>query len=275
MFQQLRQSTPGTSAWRRKRVGRGRARTAPALGCERLEDRSLLATIVWGGGSGDWSIRVELGRRPGALCGRHGRDNDSNVTITHNTTASDSVGDVQFLGTGSMLSVSAGTLTSVGSLTLTNNYYSQSGGTVSFLETHTTGLTLSGGDFDDENSATVSGPMTWSGGNITGGGTFYADGGLTLGGSAPNTSYAMKLGNATLVNSRVAVMQQVTGGSFSTQLTLDSAGSLPTTFDNKGTFDFQGDNTIIQGTRHLHQRGQSDQDGGGDALHAQRHRHYI
>ena len=53
------------------------------------------------------------------------------------------------------------------------------------------------------------------------------------------------------VNAGPAVMQQATGGNFSTQLILRSLvgaptpGSFPATFDNKSTFDFQGDNTII------------------------------
>jgi hypothetical protein len=247
MFQRLRQSTPGSSAWRRKRVRRGRARTAPALWLERLEGRSLLATIVWGGGSGDWSNGSNWvgGQVPCAV--DIAVINDSNVTVTHNTTASDSVGEVQFLGTGSMLSVSAGTLNISGNLDLSDGYYSQSGGTVAVTTAGVRTLTLSGGDFNDEFLATVSGPMTWSGGSIDGSGSLTANGGLALGGSAPSTSYAMTLRGVTLVNAGVAVMQQVTGGSFSTQLTL-GAGLIPTTFDNKGSFDFQGDNTIIQGT---------------------------
>ena len=246
MFQQLRQSTPGTSAWRRQRVGRRRARTAPALWLERLEDRSLRATIVWGGGSGDWSYGSNWvgGQVPGPA--DTAVINDSNVTITHNSTESDSVGEVDFLGTGSTLSVSAGSLNIIGTLDLSENNYSQSGGTVSFDGAGIGTLTVSGGDFYDNYSATVSGPMTWSGGSIYGEGSLTANGGLTLGGSAPNTSYAMTLGQGvTLVNARTAVMQQVTGGSFSTQLNLNYP--FQTTFDNQGTFDFQGDNTIIQG----------------------------
>ena len=38
----------------------------------------------------------------------------------------------------------------------------------------------------------VSGPTSWTGGSISGGGTFRANGGLTLGGDAPNTSYSME-----------------------------------------------------------------------------------
>ena len=44
---------------------------------------------------------------------------------------------------------------------------------------------------------------------IEGGGLFAANGGLTWGGRAPNTSYAMTLETGvTLVNAGVAVMQQ-------------------------------------------------------------------
>src|SRR5262249_45572587 len=155
----------------------------------------------------------------------------------------DSVNVIQFQGTGSTLSISAGRM-QTGTITLTSGTYRQSSGTVIAQAVRAQSLTLAGGTLD-LSGAVVSGPMTWSGGSITGGGTFSANGGLTLGGSDANTSYTMTLGTGiTFVNAGDAVMKQVTGGNYSTQLRLSGLPSdvppfsLPSVFDNKGSFDF-------------------------------------
>ena len=290
--------------------GRRRRRCiAASPGAERLEDRALLSTIFWKGGNGDWSSGSKWigGTVPGPT--DTAVIQDSNITITHDSSHADSAHEVDFLGTGSLLSVTAGQLNVGSLLNADGNDLEQSGGSFSAGQVQVDSLALSGGSFTGGvqvdslalsggscsvsnglvgsftfsegtftvgGELTVTGPMDWTGSSIVGGGavgggTVIARGGLTLGGTAPNTSYLLTLGpNVTLVNQGQAVMQQVTGGSFSTQLILSSVfpltDAIPGTFDNQSRFDFQGDNTIInhdnftrRDPRHLPQQGTGDQ----------------
>jgi hypothetical protein len=249
-FQPFHREAVGTASSRARGAGGRRRGRVATLRTERLEERELLSTILWKGGNGEWSFGSNWvgGKVPGFA--DTAVIQDSNVTITHSTAASDSVNVIQFQGTGSTLSISDGRM-QTGSITLNSGTYRQSSGTVIAQSVTAQSLTLAGGILD-LSGAVVSGPMTWSGGMITGGGTFSANGGLTLGGSDPNTSYTMTLGtDITFVNKGTAVMKQVTGGNYSTQLILSALpfdvppGSSPSVFDNKGSFDFQGDNSLI------------------------------
>ena len=135
---------------------------------EALEERTVLSTIVWAGGNGDWDTAANWvgGVRPGA--NDTAQINDSNITITFSTGGIDSVGDIQFTGTGSTLKLSNGTLAVTGNTGVASNLnnYTQTGGTL-----------------DGAGTVNVSGTTTWSGGTMTGGGTTNANGGLMLGGT--------------------------------------------------------------------------------------------
>jgi hypothetical protein len=236
----------------------------------------MLSVIFWNGGSGDWSNAANW--KGGVVPGPTDTAVilDSNITVTHDSGQSDSAHEVDFQGTGSLLSITDGQLHVVGSyLRAQGNDFEQSGGsfsgavqvdslalsggTCSALGGFVGSLTFSGGTFALNGNLLVTGPMSWTAGSImrqglSGQGNLTARGGLTLGGTKLNTSYLLTLGaDVTLVNQGQAVMQQSTGtsGNFSTQLILSSVspfgGESPATFDNKGVFDLQGDNTIING----------------------------
>ena len=55
VFQPSHRKATGIVSSRGLRSGRRRRCVAASLRAERLEDRTLLASIVWAGGNGDWS----------------------------------------------------------------------------------------------------------------------------------------------------------------------------------------------------------------------------
>ena len=177
-FQGYRRDTAGVKSSRRRHLATSRRKVTRVPLMESLEDRTVLSTIVWAGGNGDWHTAANWigGVRPGA--NDTAQINDPNVTITHNTGDSDSVGDVQFNGAGATLSVSSGSLVVTGNTSVASNLknYTQTGGTL-----------------DGAGTVNVSGTTTWSGGMMMGVGTTNANGGLTLGGTQADTNYCMTL----------------------------------------------------------------------------------
>src|SRR4051812_47492865 len=95
-FPGYRRDTAGVKSSRRRHLATSRRRVTRFPLMDSLEDRTVLSTIVWAGGNGDWHTATNWigGVRPGA--NDTAQINDPNVTITHNTGDSDSVGDVQF-----------------------------------------------------------------------------------------------------------------------------------------------------------------------------------
>src|SRR4051812_12776609 len=129
MFQGFRYSASSKKASRRRRLSDSRRKAAMAPLMEALEDRTVMSTLVWTGGNGDWDNAAKWGGTiPGAS--DTALINDSNITITHNTGAADSVGDIQFAGSGSTLNLSGGSLTvtgNTGSGSSLNNFTLSSG----------------------------------------------------------------------------------------------------------------------------------------------------
>src|SRR3954467_14646569 len=97
---------PGVRSSRRPRLAQTRRRAAKAPMMEALEERTLLSTIIWSGpDGGDWNTASNWigGTRPGP--DDTAQINTSNITINYSSGASDSVGDIQFTGTGCTLSL--------------------------------------------------------------------------------------------------------------------------------------------------------------------------
>jgi hypothetical protein len=67
-------------------------------------------------------------------------------------------------------------------------------------------LVESGGTLTGSDALTVSGQATWSGGTMSGSGTTVAQGGLAIGGTAPDTAYLEFLSGRTLVNDAAATL---------------------------------------------------------------------
>ena len=108
-----------------------------------------------------------------------------------------------------------------------------------------TPVTLSGGTITGAGDLilTSTAPLTWSSGTMSGSGTTVAQGGLTLV-SDPNWYTALYLDQRTLDNRGAAVFLASTGG-YNSALYLSSGAIL----DNQaaGSFDFQGDNLLVEG----------------------------
>src|SRR4051794_4713970 len=88
MFQGFRSSAPNKKAARRHRLSDSRRKAAMAPLIEALEDRTVMSTLVWTGGNGDWDNAAKWG---GTIPGANDTAliNDSNITITHSTGAAD------------------------------------------------------------------------------------------------------------------------------------------------------------------------------------------
>ncbi len=131
-----------------------------------LEDRTLLSTVTWinpGGGDWDtpsnWSTDALPGPADDVVISMPG------ITVTHSSSAPDSVNSLTITSNRSALDISDGSLAF--------NTTSSIAGS----------LTLSNASLGVAGDLTVSGPMAWTGGTIAGGGTLSAQGGLALGSS--------------------------------------------------------------------------------------------
>ena len=133
----------------------------PAL--SQLEQRMLLACVAWiNPAGGDWDTPANWST--GAL---PGPSDDviidiSGITVTHSSTASDSVNSLTTSASDSTLDLSNGSLALSADSSISG------------------GLTVGGGTLITAGAVTVSGTMDWTGGTITGGGTLAIGAGASL-----------------------------------------------------------------------------------------------
>jgi hypothetical protein len=207
---------------RRRSAGQPIPLVRPRL--EILEDRTVLSTVHWIGGSGDWSTATnwDKGSIPGA-----GDDvviNVAGINVTHTSSANESI---HSLNCTDVLSFSNGSLTLAAASTISNN------------------LIFSGGTISGAGSLTITGTLTWSGGVMNGTGTTFAQGGLSLGG----VSGSEFLDTRSFVNSGAATWTGANdfyilngavftnSGTFAAQNNQNIFTSVTTaTFVNSGTF---------------------------------------
>jgi len=208
--------------------------------CEVMEDRTLLATMLWAtDASGDWDVAsnwVNAANPSDQHVPTSSDDaqvNFSGITVTHSTSASDTVNS----------------LTSQASFNL-------SGGSLSVVTTSVISgsFAMSGGTLTGSGNLTVTGPTTWTGGTMSGSGVTDAQGGLTIG-STESGSYTENLSGRTLDNDATATLSSPSpdspngldfyngatlinepGASFSVTTDTSIVGSSGNTFINEGTF---------------------------------------
>ena len=178
----LRSKVEGTRARNTQREKWRRRAAVRRLILEQLEQRIQPSTVNWvnpSGGDWDTPSNWSTGQLPGP-----GDDvviNQTGITITHATSASDSVNSLTSQAT---LVLSAGSLSIAASSTM--SAFNQSGGT----------LTGAG-------TVTVSGLLTWTGGIESGTGTTVANGGLAI--TASNAAFTV-LDGRTLTNAATATV---------------------------------------------------------------------
>ncbi|HEV8062957.1 MAG TPA: DUF4214 domain-containing protein [Gemmataceae bacterium] len=129
------------------------------LSLESLEERILLSTVNWinpNGGDWDTASNWSTGSVPGA--GDDAVISQSGISVTHSTSASDSVNSVQCSGT---LSLSSGTLSIANTSSLS-------------------ALTETGGTLTGAGNVTVTGALTWTNGTMSGSGATSLAAGGTL-----------------------------------------------------------------------------------------------
>ncbi len=177
---------------------------------ESLEDRTLLATMLWSNSSGgDWDVTSNWVNQANSsdhhvpTATDDAQINTAGITVTHSAGTSDSVNELT-VASGTTLNISGGTLAIAADSTIAGN------------------LTMTGGTITPA-GLTVTGSVNWSGGTISGG-TITTRGALTLSG-------AELLSAATLDNQGAATLANPDG---SNGLDLDSGA----VFDNQAGSSF-------------------------------------
>jgi hypothetical protein len=197
----LHRRSAGNVPWRRimkpmtarRRAARDAGRLfRPHL--ERMENRTLLATMLWSNSEGgDWDTAsnwVNSGNPSDHHVPTSSDDAEINVagiTVTHASDDSDSV-DSLSVAAGTTLSLSSGTLSIAAASTISGN------------------LTMTAGTLTCTGTLSVAGALSWTGGTMSGNGTTIAEGGLTLGGSAAGATYVETLSGGTLENAGVGTL---------------------------------------------------------------------
>ncbi len=219
-----------------KTIGRSRCRGARCTDwlfrpqTERMEDRTLLATMIWDNGAGgDWDVAASWVNQSNSsdhhvpTSADDAQINTAGITVTHSSNALDAVNGLSVAG-GATLNLSAGTLTIAAASTIPGN------------------LTISGGTLTGAGTVTVAGALDWTGGTMSGAGTTIAQGGLELGGTAASTSYYEYLSGRTLDNTGAATLSSDYAGQ---GLYLSFGAKL----DNQAgaTFTFATDASILNG----------------------------
>jgi hypothetical protein len=218
--------TPSQTA----RLGRGHANRKKMVGfrprLEALEDRALPSTVTWiNPGGGDWDTAANwsdgtTNRLPGA--GDDAVINTAGITVTHTSFAGDSVNS----------------LTSAATLAI-------SGGSLSLsAASEVNALTLSGGTLTGAGNLTVDNALTWTGGAMSGPGHTAANGTAEFGGSGPalsgrifdNAGTAQVDNGTTVTLVGSAVFNNQAGGT----LTLQGTGSLGNFFSSSGQINNAG-----------------------------------
>src|SRR5271166_5235270 len=137
--------------------------------CETMEDRTLLATMLWASAvNGDWDVASNWVNSASStdhhvpLPTDDAQINISGITVTHTSNTSDLVNSLT-VANGTTFSLSNGSLSIAAASTISGN------------------LTMSGGTLSGAGNLTVDGQLTWSGGTMSGTGTTIANGTLALG----------------------------------------------------------------------------------------------
>ena len=176
----------------RRRSARGKL-WAFRPACERMEDRTLLATMLWSNAAGgDWDLASNW-VNSGDSTDHHvpiATDDAiidlDGVSVTHVQGNTDSVNSLSITSTTDSLSLSNGSLAIAaassisGSLAISGGTFDYSGSNA--LSTGT--LTQTGGTLTGTGTVNVSGLTTWTNGTMSGTGATVADGGLAIGGTA-------------------------------------------------------------------------------------------
>lgn len=213
-----------------------------------MEDRTLLATMLWTNASGgDWNVANNWVNSANSsdhhvpTSADEAEIDTSGITVTYNSGASLTVNSLTISSSQTTLSFSNGSLAIAAASTISGN------------------LTMSGGTLSPAGSLTVSGSMTWTGGTINGGGSLTTQGTLALGSAsaldtetlaattldnAGSTTLAVLNGNAGygLNMTNGALFDNLPGASFTfqTDAYINSAGSPTSTFKNDGTLTKAG-----------------------------------
>jgi RHS repeat-associated protein len=188
---------------------------------EAFEDRVLLSTVTWVGGSGDWSVGSNWSNGVGPGAGDDAVINVAGITVTHST-GSDTV---KSLTANDAIGLSGGTLTVTGSLQVQNgNTFSLSGGTLASATVTTSGggqliatssgCTLNGVTLGGTvNGNPEPGAMTVPGGVSVTGGLTLANNSVIQVGDASHSGFIQFSGNET-VSGTGAIAFAGDGGSF-------------------------------------------------------------
>jgi hypothetical protein len=159
-----------------------------------MEDRTLLATMLWNNAAGgDWDVASNWVNRSNStdhhvpIATDDAQINTGGITVTHSAGTSDSLNKLT-VASGTTLSVSGGTLAIAADSTISGN------------------LTMGGGTVSPAASLTVAGPFTWAGGALSGG-TITAKGGMTL--VASDGDHNEILSGATLDNQGAATLASI------------------------------------------------------------------
>ena len=170
----------------RRRASRSSRRNfVPHLGL--LEERTLLATMVWNNSAGgDWDVASNWVNTTNPSDEHVPTSSDdavidlSGITVAHSSNTSDSVNSLTASSSDTTLSLSSGSLSLASASTLAG------------------ALTLSGGTLTGAGTLTVEAAINWTGGTMAGSGTTDADGGMTIG--DPGSNVRMFLDQRTLNN---------------------------------------------------------------------------
>jgi Bacterial Ig-like domain (group 3) len=208
---------------------RSASRKRPSrLRLESLEDRLAPATVTWmNPAGGDWDVpgNWSTGKVPTAMDDAV-IDVAMPITITHSMALTDQVHSLLCENT---LNISAGTL---------------GVSAPSFVTGALAGLTVTGGTVAGPGDLTITVPITWTGGAISGGGTVTASGGATLSGPGPETLDARTLVNGGMMSGAFKLIVK-NGGALNNQAgatihftddsNIQDGGGTANVFNNAGT----------------------------------------
>jgi PKD domain len=187
----------------------------------RLEERTLLSTVTWASDvSGDWD-------NPSMWTGGAvpGPNDDavisySDITVTHDTSASDSVNSINCAA----------------ALDLTNGSLA-----IATTSSISGSLTLQAATLSTAGTLTVSGSMTWAGGTATGGGALQIASGAVLDLNQPNNNATETLVGTVLQNAGTVNVLGTNNMNFG--LSLQSGAGVAN--ESGGSFTFQANASIF------------------------------